>query len=48
MYTLSPDEINADLGDAVSIQDDRQSLNLVMTEDVIADMRDKLVKIGQI
>ncbi|OLO04624.1 PEGA domain-containing protein [Salinicola socius] len=48
MYTLSPDEINADLGDAVSIEGESQSLNLVMMEDVSADMKDKLVKIGQI
>ncbi|MGM8931777.1 hypothetical protein [Salinicola halophyticus] len=48
MYTLSPDEINADLGDAVSMEDEGQALNLVMMEDVTADMKDKLVKVGQI
>lgn len=48
MYSLSPDEINADLGDRVAIEGDQQSLNLVMIEDVPASMRDKLVKIGQI
>ncbi|GHC15519.1 hypothetical protein GCM10010082_02620 [Kushneria pakistanensis] len=48
MYTLSPDDINADLGDEVAMQGDQQSLNLVMIEDVPADMKDRLVKIGQI
>ncbi|WP_106477554.1 hypothetical protein [Phytohalomonas tamaricis] len=48
MYTLSPNEINADLGDKVAIQGDQQSFNLVMIEDVPATMKDNLVKIGQI
>ena len=48
MYTLSPDEINADLGDKVALQGSQQSLNLVMIEDVPAAMKDKLVKVGQI
>ncbi|WP_110686345.1 hypothetical protein [Salinicola aestuarinus] len=48
MYTLSPDEISADLGDAVSMQGEGASLNLVMMEDVSTEMKDKLVKVGQI
>ncbi len=48
MYTLSPNEINADLGDEVAVQGDQKSLNLVMIEDVPASMKDRLVKIGQI
>lgn len=47
MYTLSPDEVNADLGDRVAVEGGQKSLNLVMMEDVPADMKDRLVKIGQ-
>ncbi|MCM2973399.1 hypothetical protein [Larsenimonas suaedae] len=48
MYTLSPDEVDADLGDAVALEGEQKSLNLVMIEDVPEAMKGKLVKVGQI
>lgn len=49
MYNLSPDNINASLGESVATTADGESeITLVLVEDVPAQMRDKMQYLGKI
>jgi len=49
MYNLSPDAIDASLGEEVATSDNGdKEINLVLLQDVPAQMRDKMEVIGQI
>lgn len=49
MYSLSPDEINASLGDSVATAEDgEQALNIVLVEDVPHELRSDMVLLGQL
>ncbi|WP_168012398.1 hypothetical protein [Halomonas salinarum] len=49
MYNLSPDNIDASLGEKVATSDNGdKEINLVLLQDVPAHMRDKMEPIGQI
>lgn len=48
MYTLSPDEINGNLGESVAQRKSAQELNLVLLKDVPDNLRDDMQLLGQI
>lgn len=48
MYTLSPDDIDAGLGESVASHDGGKTLNLVLTEDVPQALRKDMRLLGQL
>ena len=49
MYSLSPDEISADLGDSVATSEDgSQALNVALVQDVPEEVRSDMQLVGQL